>query len=170
MPDVSRSAAFWIEHLGLTHHPEGGLFRETYRAAESIPDTALPARYGGPRVASTAIYFLLRDGEVSALHRIKSDELWHFYTGGPLVVSVIDSDGARHDLTLGPDPDAGELLQATVPAGAWFGAAVRPGTAYALVGCTVAPGFEFADFELADRGALLRRYPQHATLIEHLTR
>jgi predicted cupin superfamily sugar epimerase len=85
-------------------------------------------------------------------------------------VAVIDSDVARHDLTLGPDPDAGELLQATVPAGAWFGAAVRPGTAYALVGCTVAPGFEFADFELADRGALLRRYPQHATLIEHLTR
>ena len=170
MPGVSRSAAFWIEHLGLAPHPEGGHFRETYRAPESIPGTALPARSGGPRVFSTAIYFLLRAGEVSALHRIKSDELWHFYTGGPLVVSVIDPDGARHDLALGPDPDAAQLFQATVPAGAWFGAAVRLGTAYALVGCTVAPGFEFADFELADRGALLRRYPQHAALIEQLTR
>jgi predicted cupin superfamily sugar epimerase len=170
MPGVSRSAAFWIEHLGLTPHPEGGHFRETYRAAERLSSTALPARYGGLRACSTAIYFLLRAGEVSALHRLKSDELWHFHAGGPLVVSVIDPGGARHDITLGPDPDAGQLFQATVPAGAWFGAALQSGTAYTLVGCTVAPGFEFADFELADRGALLWRYPQHAALIEHLTR
>ena len=170
MPIVSRPAAFWIEHLRLAPHPEGGHFRETYRAAERVDGAHLPARYDGARSCSTAIYFLLRAGEVSALHRIKSDEIWHFYAGGPLIVSVIEPDGARHDLTLGPGPDADQLVQAVVPAGAWFGAAVRPGTAYALVGCTVAPGFEFADFELADRGALLRLYPQHAALIEHLTR
>lgn len=167
---MGHSAAFWIDHLGLTPHPEGGHFRETYRAAQGIPEPALPARYGGPRPASTAIYFLLRAGEVSALHRIKSDELWHFYAGGPLVVSLIDPGGTRHDLTLGPNPAEGQQFQATVPAGAWFGAALRPGAAYGLVGCTVAPGFEFADFELADRRALLRRYPQHAALIEDLTR
>ena len=170
MPGVSRSAAFWIERLALLPHPEGGHYRESYRATERIPGPALPGRYGGARVSSTAIYFLLRAGEVSALHRIRSDELWHFYAGGPLAVSVIDQEGTRRDLTLGPDPDAGQLFQAMVPAGAWFGAAVCPGTAYALVGCTVAPGFEFADFELADRSALTRRYPQHAALIERLAR
>jgi predicted cupin superfamily sugar epimerase len=165
---VIRSAAFWIERLGLTPHPEGGHFRETYRAAEIIQGPAPDTRIG-PRVASTAIYFLLREGEVSALHRIRSDELWHFYAGGPLVVSAIAPDGTRRDVTLGPDPGAGQQFQAIVPAGAWFGAALLPGTAYALVGCTVAPGFEFADLELADRAALIRRYPQHAALTEDLT-
>jgi predicted cupin superfamily sugar epimerase len=170
MPRVSRSAAFWIAHLGLIPHPEGGHFRETYRAAESVPAAARPDARMGTRVASTAIYFLLRAGEVSALHRIRSDELWHFYAGGPLVVSAIAPDGTRRDVTLGPDPEAGQHFQAIVPAGAWFGAAPLPGTAYALVGCTVAPGFEFPEFELADRAALIQRYPQHAALIKHLTR
>ena len=167
---MDRSAAFWIAHLGLVPHPEGGHFRETYRATETIPTAALPGRYGGARVSSTAIHFLLRAGEIAVLHRIRSDELWHFYAGGPLVVSVIDGAGARRDYTLGPDPDAGQCFQVAVPAGAWFGAALCPGTAYALVGCTVAPGFEFADFELADRVSLARRYPQHRALIERLTR
>ena len=167
---MPRVAEFWIERLRLAPHPEGGYFRETYRAAHAIPAGSLPTRYGGPRVASTAIYFLLRAGEVSALHRIKSDELWHFYAGGPLLVSALGPDGERRDVTLGPDPDAGHTLQAVVPAGHWFGAAPCPGTDYALVGCTVAPGFEFADLELADRGGLVARYPQHAALIERLTR
>jgi len=170
MRGVHRSAEYWIEHLRLVPHPEGGHFRETYRAAESIAGAHLPARYGGPRVHSTAIYFLLRAGEVSSLHRIKSDEIWHFYAGRPLVVSAIRPDGGRRDLTLGPDPDDGQSLQGIVPAGAWFGAALRPGAPYALVGCTVAPGFEFADFERADHRALVERFPQHAALIERLTR
>jgi len=170
MRGVPRSAEYWIEHLRLAPHPEGGHFRETYRAAESTAGAHLPNRYGGPRVHATAIYFLLRAGEVSSLHRIKSDEIWHFHAGGPLVVFVIHPDGERWDLTLGPDPDHGQRLQAIVPAGAWFGAALGPGAPYALVGCTVAPGFEFADFELADRHALVRRYPQHAALIEQLAR
>jgi hypothetical protein len=167
---VNRSAAFWIERLQLVPHPEGGYFRETYRSAERLEGAHLPGRYGGPRAHSTAIYYLLSAGEVSTLHRIKSDEVWHFYAGGPLVVSVLHLDGERQDVALGPDPDDGQLPQAVVPAGAWFGAALGPGAPYALVGCTVAPGFEFADFELADRGALVQRFPQHAALIERLTR
>jgi uncharacterized protein len=167
---VSRSAAFWIDRLQLAPHPEGGFFRETYRSGERVAGVHLPARYGGPRPHSTAIYYLLRAGEVSTLHRIKSDEIWHFYAGGPLVISAIHDDGARCDATLGSDPDAGQSWQVVVPAGAWFGAALAPGIAYALVGCTVAPGFDFADFELADPRALSRRYPQHAALIARLTR
>jgi uncharacterized protein len=167
---VRHSAAFWIERLHLTPHPEGGHFRETYRSAERIDGAHLPARYGGPRAPSTAIYYLLRAGEISTLHRIKSDEMWHFYAGGPLLISAIHPDGERRDFALGPDPDAGQSWQVVVPAGAWFGAALAPGAAYALVGCTVAPGFEFADFELADGQALAQRYPQHAGLIAELTR
>jgi hypothetical protein len=170
MPAVPRTAAYWIERLGLAPHPEGGYFRESYRSTDVIGAESLPARYGGARAVSTAIYFLLRAGEISALHRIKSDEVWHFYAGGALVVSAIRPDGERRDLVLGPDLDAGHALQATVPAGDWFGAAPAPGTAYALVGCTVAPGFEFADFELADRRRLTAQYPGHAALIERLTR
>ena len=167
---MRRSAAFWIERLQLTPHPEGGYFRETYRAAERIEGEHLPARYGGPRAHATAIYYLLRAGEISTLHRIKSDEIWHFYAGGPLVISAIHPDGERSDLTLGPDPGAGQSWQIVVPAGAWFGASLAPDAAYALVGCTVAPGFEFTDFELADSATLARRYPQHAARIAQLMR
>jgi hypothetical protein len=170
MPAVPRAAEYWIERLGLAPHPEGGYFRETYRSADVIAAGSLPARYGGARAASTAIYFLLRAGEVSVLHRITSDEIWHFYAGGALAVSAIRPDGVRRDVVLGPDPDAGHALQATVPAGDWFGATPASGTAYSLVGCTVAPGFEFTDLELADRRSLTARYPQHAALIERLTR
>jgi hypothetical protein len=167
---VTRSAADWIAELGLVPHPEGGHFRESYRAAERVAGPHLPARYGGGRAFSTAIYFLLSAGEVSVLHRLKSDELWHFYAGGPLSLFVIHPGGDLREIALGPDPERDHALQAAVPAGAWFGAAPRPGTAYSLVGCTVAPGFEFVDFEVGDRRQLARRYAQHAALIERLGR
>lgn len=168
---MSRSAADWIARLGLVPHPEGGHFRETYRAAERMAGPALPPRYGGARAFCTAIYFLLRAGERSALHRIKSDEIWHFYAGGPLTLFLIHSDdGDLREIVLGSDPDQGQTLQAVVPAGAWFGATPYPGTAYSLVGCTVAPGFEFADFELGDRRELIGSHPQHTALIERLAR
>jgi len=165
---MNRSANDWITRLGLVPHPEGGHFRETYRAAERIAGTGLPSRYGGARAFSTAIYFLLRSDEVSRLHRIKSDEIWHFYAGGPLTMFLIHPGGLG-EIILGSDPDQGQALQAVVPAGTWFGAAPRPSVPYALVGCTVAPGFEFADFELGDRHRLIGSYPQHAALIERLT-
>jgi uncharacterized protein len=165
-------AAEWIARLGLAPHPEGGWFRETYRASELITADALPARFGGARNLATAVYFLITSEAFSALHRIRSDELWHFYAGAPVTLTLLDADG-RGSLAvvrLGCDPAVGALPQVTVPAGAWFGAELTAPRAFALVGCTVAPGFDFSDFELGDREALLQRYPEHRGAIERLTR
>ena len=146
-----KTAQNWIESLGLVTHPEGGYYRETYRSTATI----------GDRAVSTAIYFLLPAGEVSALHRIKSDELWHFYGGNSLTIHSIAGQYSTIELSA-------DNPQAVVPAGNWFGATVETG--YALVGCTVAPGFDFRDFEMAERTALLARYPQHRAVIERLTK
>lgn len=163
-----------IDRLKLAPHPEGGYFRETYRAAETIEATALPQRFGGERSISTAIYFLLEAGQCSHLHRIKADEVWHFYAGDPLIVVEIDPAGRLKTTRLGGDPGADTVYQHVVPAGAWFGATPAEGgrfapPGFALVGCTVAPGFDFADFELADRDALLAEYPRHQDWIRRLT-
>ncbi|GAA4446344.1 hypothetical protein GCM10023189_01360 [Nibrella saemangeumensis] len=150
-------------------HPEGGYFAETYRSAETISQHALPGRFTGDRNFGTAIYFLLESRHYSTLHRIQADEIWHFYTGGPLEVFVINPAGELSVIRLGYNPDQGEVFQAVVPAGCWFGAKPATGTEYALVGCTVAPGFDFADFELAQRDVLLSQFPQHHAIIEILT-
>jgi hypothetical protein len=156
-------AETWIARLALGPHPEGGWYRETYRSAETLD--ALPARFGGPRAVSTAIYYLLRAGERSALHRIKSDEVWHHYAGDAVTLWLFGPGDEARTLTLGGDG----APQAVVPAGAWYGARVADGGAYALMGGTVAPGFDFADFELAERAALLARWPAHRAVIEALT-
>jgi len=161
---VPTSAREWIRHLNLAPHPEGGFYRETYRSADRIPAAALPERYRGDRSCGTAIYFLLEGTQVSRLHRIHSDELWHFYAGSGLQLHRIERDGGYVALRLGPGAP-----QALLPAGCWFGATVDDPRAYALVGCTVAPGFDFADFELGDRDALLSRYPDQAALIRLLS-
>jgi predicted cupin superfamily sugar epimerase len=160
-----------MERLGLEPHPEGGHYRESYQAALELPPSALPA-HGGGRPASTAIYFLLQSEEFSALHRIRSDELWHFYAGSSLVVHVLTPQGEYRRIRLGPAVEQGEQFQGAVEAGCWFGATLaRPAPeAFALVGCTVAPGFHFADFELARRDALEAEYPQHRELVRRLTR
>ena len=162
------TAAFWIETLGLIRHPEGGWFCETYRSAGSIPAGALPERFQGARSLCTAIHFLLELDEISALHRIKSDEIWHFYAGAPLTVHIITPEGDHRQTLLGCEPSRGGRFQGVVPAGCWFGAETCG--RFSLVGCTVAPGFDFADFEMAIRSDLLEQFPQHATLITHLTR
>ncbi|WP_298039950.1 cupin domain-containing protein [uncultured Desulfuromonas sp.] len=167
---MNPEARYWIEKLGLERHPEGGCFRETYRSEEAIPSRGLPERYGEPRPFSTAIYFLLADGDFSALHRIRSDELWHFYRGSSLTLHVIEPEGIYGKIRLGADPEKGQALQAVVKAGCWFGATLNEPDSYALVGCTVAPGFDFADFEMGEREALLRRYPRHGDTIRKLTR
>jgi predicted cupin superfamily sugar epimerase len=165
----SSEAACWIARLNLAPHPEGGWYRQTYRSSLLLPNAALPG-YGGDRVAANTIYFLLSGDEFSALHRLRSDEVWHFYVGSPLVVHVIDSEGAYSQILLGSDPDAGQAFQAVVPGGCWFGSSLlHPGT-FALVGCTVAPGFEFADFEMAKRRELLSLYPEQRDIITRLTR
>ena len=163
------TAQAFIEQLGLARHPEGGWFRETYRASENVTAEALPARFGGERSLSTAIYFLLEEGDISALHRIKSDEVWHFYAGSALRVHCIFPDGSYQEFKLGPNLAAGEQFQAVVPAGCWFGAELADG-GFALVGCTVAPGFDFADFEMGEAKQLCERYPQHAAITRRLTR
>ncbi|GAB2176450.1 cupin domain-containing protein [Dongia sp. agr-C8] len=154
-----------IDRLQLTPHPEGGWFRETYRASETVAAAALPRRFGGARSISTAIHFLLEAGQCSRLHRIKADEVWHFYAGDPLDVVEIDAAGSLKTTRLGGDL----LYQHVVPAGSWFGASPAEGGRFCLVGCTVAPGFDFADFELADRDALLAEYPRHQDWIRRLT-
>ena len=156
-----------VRQLGLQPHPEGGYFRETYRASESIAAGSLDHRYGGARSLSTAIYYLLEAGQRSALHRLKSDEIFHFYAGDPLKIIEIAPDGHLTEALLGADFAAGAIPQHVIPAGAWFGA--LPVGRFALVGCTVAPGFDFADFELAETAALLAAFPQHEAWIRRLT-
>jgi len=165
-----KNAEYWIKKLGLEPHPEGGYFRQTYRASLVLAKESLPREFKGPRAASTAIYFLLEDEKFSAFHRLLSDELWHFYIGSVLVVHVIDEHGRYSEVLLGSDPDRGEALQAVVKAGCWFASELRDRKSFALVGCTVAPGFEFADFEMAKREELVKAYPQHQSVIDRLTR
>lgn len=162
-----KEAPYWIEMLRLEPHPEGGYFRQTYKSKLTID--GLPG-FSGPRAVSTAIYFLLEGQNFSAFHLLRSDEMWHFYAGSPLNVHMIDHAGEYSSILLGGDPEAGQVFQAVVPAGCWFGSHVADWKSWALVGCTVAPGFDFADFELAHREQLSASYPHHRGLIEGLTR
>jgi len=172
---MTKNANYWIKKLNLEAHPEGGFYRQTYKADLVLPGEALPPNFTGPRAVSTAIYFLLQGKSFSAFHRLRSDELWHFYAGAPLLVHVIGESGEYSRIPLGSDPEAGEELQAVVKAGCWFASHLRDShlretTSFALVGCTVAPGFDFEDFELAKGKEMARRYPKHRQLIEKLTR
>ncbi|MFN4146238.1 MAG: cupin domain-containing protein [Runella sp.] len=162
-------ASYWIEKYQMQPHPEGGFFAETYRSSEMIPKEALPSRFVGNRSFCTGIYFLLESHHFSAFHRIQSDEMWHFYSGQPLEVFMIHHNGQLEVIRLGNNPEAGEVFQAVVPAGVWFGSRPAAQSQYSLVGCTVAPGFDFADFEMASRQQLLGDYPQHHQIIMQLT-
>ncbi|MCF0062085.1 cupin domain-containing protein [Dyadobacter chenwenxiniae] len=166
-----KPASYWIEKYALAPHPEGGYYAETYRAAENVPQQALPSRFNGDRSFSTGIYFLLETHNFSAFHKIKSDEMWHFYAGEALEIFVIHEEQMEMQvIKLGDDPENGETFQAVVPAGAWFASRPAQGSTYALVGCTVAPGFDFADFEMAERAALQMQFPEFDQIIEELTR
>ena len=166
---MEAAAQHWIDRLNLQPHPEGGWYRQTYRASLMLSQSALPS-FTGDRAASTAIYFLLEGDQFSAFHRLRSDEVWHFYAGSGLVVHVIEPGGRYSELLLGSDATSGEEFQAVVSAGCWFGSSLRQPKTYALVGCTVAPGFDFADFEMAKREELAAQYPQHRNIIKRLTR
>ncbi len=158
-----------IRRLALRPHPEGGYYRETYRAGETLARKALPPRFTGDRAFSTAIYFLLKRGQMSRLHRIRSDEVWHHYAGGALILHGLTPDGRHLQVRLGSGAARGERPQAVIPAGVWFGGVLAPGEAdYALVGCTVAPGFDFADFAMGEAAALEREFPRHRRVIRML--
>ncbi|HEY1038842.1 MAG TPA: cupin domain-containing protein [Bacteroidia bacterium] len=164
-----KSAAYYIQKLGLIKHIEGGAYKETYRSDITIPRQVLNKQFHGDRNASTAIYFLLEYGQFSALHRIASDEVWHFYDGDPLFVYEICIDGKLITHKLGRDTEQGEAFQCVVKAGSWFGSRCQTAGGFSLVGCTVAPGFDFADFELAERNTLQSSFPQHSKIITELT-
>ena len=154
-----------IDQLGLSPHPERGYYVETYRASLSV---AAPA---GARAASTAIYFLLTDDQrATYLHRLRSDELFHLYDGGPLEVLLLNADGTSRVARLGCALEAGERPQLVIPAGTWFGTELPAGVEYCLWGCTVAPGFSFDDFELAAGPELAARYPAEAARIARMSR
>lgn len=150
-------------------HPEGGFYAETYRSTENIPQNPLPDHFTGDRSFSTGIYFLLESHHISAFHRIQADEMWHFYAGCPLNVFVIDDEENLSIIRLGNNLDEGEVFQAVVPAGVWFGSKPADADSYSLVGCTVAPGFDFEDFEMKSRAELLALFPQHEEVVKMLT-
>lgn len=163
------SAEIWIENLGMTAHPEGGFYKEVYRSSEMLSPGQLPERYPSARSLGTSIFYLLRQGERSVFHRLISDELWYYHAGGPLEIIEITQQGELISTRLGPNVMAGEVLQHCVPKGHWFGARPLPETDYSLLGCVVFPGFDFEDFELADRQALQDQFPEHQEIILQLT-
>lgn len=157
-----------IEHLGLRPLAgEGGFYAETYRSAELVHE--LSQRFAGPRVWGTAIYFLLTSTCFSKFHRLKSDEVWHFYQGDSVELVQLKSDGTGAVIRLGHDLFHGEQCQSVVELGVWQGAKLAGNGSWALMGCTVTPGFEFADFELASTEELLRTHPTWKSWIEKLT-
>jgi predicted cupin superfamily sugar epimerase len=151
---------------------EGGYFRQTWVSAETIPASGLPARYGRAKSAGTAIYYLVTDAPdgFSALHRLPTDEVYHFYLGDPVEQLLLHADGRTERVILGPDLVGGQCVQHVAPAGSWQGTRLVPGGRVALLGTTMSPGFDPADFEPGDRRALTRAFPAEAALIAELTR
>jgi hypothetical protein len=159
---MHREAARLVKKLGLEKHPEGGYFRQTYKS-----DTMVNvAGFDGPRNVSTTIYYLLDGNEFSAFHRLRSDEIWHHYAGGTLILHAIDKDGKLSKIKIG----RGLMPQAVMKAGTWFAAAPGNKRSYCWVGCTMSPGFDYRDWELGKRNELVGAYPQHKALIERYTK
>ena len=154
-----------IQNLNLIPHPEGGYFAEHYRS----PERFSPSGFQGTRSFATSIYFLLEKGQFSALHKIKSDEIWHFYLGDPLEIIEIEPDGNLIKTVLGQNIANGEALSYVVKAGNWFGSRPLAGSNFSLVGCTVSPGFDFADFEMPSRSYFMKIFPQHKVMIQEMT-
>lgn len=158
--------------LSLTPHPrEGGWYVRTYECAEAVEPVAFhDARYSGPRPLGTAIYYLLERDSFSEMHRLKSDELFHFYLGDPVEMLQLPEGEPGRVVRLGPNIEQVERPQVFVPRGVWQGSRLVPGGTFALLGCTVSPGFDFDDYETGDRVELSLRWPRHRALIHDLTR
>jgi uncharacterized protein len=167
---MNYTADYWINHLHLSQHVEGGSYKRIYQSSLDILKENLPEDFAGNRPTCTHIYFLLQKNEFAAFHKIKSDELWHFYAGESLIIYEIEPDGNLKEHYLGADPLQGQSLFTVVSANNWFASAPAGNSAYSLVGCTVSPGFDFEDFELAKKEELIKLFPQHKNLIHKFTR
>ena len=164
------SAKEIIDGLKLMPHPEGGFFREVHRSPMTVKHPSPPANETPTRAAMTSIYFLLEGSDFSAFHRVRSDETWHLYGGGPLELHILSQKGEYERRILGFDLGAGYTPQITIPAMSWQAACPAPNVSYALCGCTVAPGFDFVDFKMVSFRELSLSYPQHEDLIRRFTR
>ena len=166
---MSSKAEYYIEHLNLQKHPEGGYFKETYRSEEKFvvndQDDSFPAN----RNYSTAIYFLLKSDEHSKFHRIKSDEIWHFHAGSSATIHIIHPDSLYEAKYLGSDLEKDQQFQVVVPAESWFGVSVDDPDSFTLASCTVSPGFDFRDFEMPDAYQLKQAFPEHTAIIDKLS-
>ncbi|HUU27233.1 MAG TPA: cupin domain-containing protein [archaeon] len=159
-----------IKKYGLSPLPEeGGYYRETYRSEGKIPKAALPERYGSAKSFCTAIYYLLTPETCSVMHRISSDEIFHFYLGDPVLMLKLHPDRTSEVVRLGRRIDKGHEVQVVVPGGTWQGCFLEAGGSFALLGTTVSPGFDFSDYEGGDREALIKKYPDREELIKRLT-
>ena len=160
----------WIKRLNMQQHPEGGWYHEVYRSQLSISEEQLPDRYQSNRSVATSIYFLLKGNEVSKFHVLQSDELWYFHAGSPVTIHLLDPTlGSYQTVSMGNSGKENEHLQIIIPAGIIFGATVQDATGFSLVGCMVAPGFDFADFRLCSEEELSAKFPKHTTIIKKLT-
>jgi uncharacterized protein len=167
---LKHGAQYWIEELNLVEHPEGGLFAPSFRAPEEILRSGLPECFAGNRAIVSSIYYLLKRGQFSVFHRLKSVEIWNYFEGDALTIHILDRQGGLIEKRLGRNFDEGECFQVVIEAGNWFAAEQRGPGDFTLVGCTVAPGFEYEDMEIGGRAELLSTYPQHRQIIERLTR
>ncbi len=158
-----------IKKLGLKPHPEGGYFKETYRSKGEIKENSLPSDFCSKRNYSTCIYFLLTSETFSAFHKIKQDEIWHFYDGSPIELHIISPEGGHSKHIIGRDFSKGEVPQFVVPNNHFFAAKLLNDYDYSLVGCTVSPGFEFGDFELPSKKELIAKFPEHSSIISEFT-
>lgn len=157
-----KNAQYWVEKLNLNAHPEGGFYKEVYRAKEEF----IPNEIGDKRNYITSIYFLIEEGNVSHFHSIQQNELWFYHAGAPLVVFVLHENGDLEEIKIGPNPKNGEVLQALVEANKIFGS--KSLGDYSLVSCVVAPGFDFADFKLYNKSTLLHKFPNQDKIINEL--
>lgn len=158
-----------VNKLDLQPHPEGGYFKEVYRSEEEMKSEDLPERYKSPRCFGTSIYYMLEGERFSSFHKLKSDEIWHFYLGSPIILHLINKEGKYSKVIVGQNVDEDEHLQFTIPHGTWFAAEVKDKSSFSLVGCTVSPGFDFADFEMGERNNLIEMFPKFKDIIEKLT-
>ncbi|MGQ1787385.1 MULTISPECIES: cupin domain-containing protein [unclassified Saccharicrinis] len=165
---ISNEAQQHIDHLKLERHPEGGWFKEVYRSSMVIPNNGLNDSFEGDRNALTSIYYLLANEQYSAFHRIKSPETWYFHQGMPLIIHTINNNGHYKHIELSDHMNG--RLQYTVEPGAWFAAEIKEGYGYSLVSCAVAPGFDFADFEMGEANTLQAKFPNHKKIVERLSK